>query len=379
MATRTSRAGRGFSLAVLWILIASGSARAQSAPQPKTDSTPVYTICTLLVGVTAPNAEHQGVTASLSSSNLPALEAAQYAENLADLQEKLKATFRLERLEVVSSYADWMSPGREMILEEPGTNLKLVVTGEGATEAPPNTATVHRGDGTSYTTTLPLRKSAAYSLLLTSGDAILLKQPWSVVLSTRTVLARQVHLDGPIYFVVMAAPVPGTPMRTSIGIEAQAYRVSNPERIGAVMSGGVSGGTGGGQGQGQGSASGVGTGVASGAGRSTGGGRASGTGVASGAGTGLELRAPKKLYAPQPTLTAEARAAGLKGPVILSGTIDENGKVRDIKVLRGVDGLNEIAIAAFRRWQYELPSPEEGAQPRTITITVAFPFKDEPD
>jgi TonB family protein len=90
------------------------------------------------------------------------------------------------------------------------------------------------------------------------------------------------------------------------------------------------------------------------------------------------VRPPKLLASVQPTLSAEARAAGLKGPVILDGTIAPDGSVQNIKVLKSVEGLNDIAIAAFRQWRYEAPALDENGKPVEVRVTVAFPFRDEP-
>lgn len=358
-------------LVYLSLCVACGASAtlAQTQSQPQVDYTPVYTICTLLVGTNMPGAESGGVVVTLSGSKLSTLEAAESVENLADLQEKLKATFRLDQLAVISSYGDMMSPGREMVLEGAGSNAKLVVTGQGVTETAPTPVTVHRGDGTSYTTTKAATKYAGYSLLLTSGTSVALQKPWSVTLGTRTILARQVQLNGPIYFIVIATPIPGTPMKTSIGIESQAYRVYSD-----ATSGRGSAGVGAGEGKGMGVAYGAAAG-------------ASGSGGAQGVGVGTTqmkatapgtVRAPKLLYSIQPTLSPEARAAGLKGSVVLSGSIAPDGTVQNISVVKGVEGLNDLAIAAFKQWRYEAPPLDESGRAVTIQVSVQFTFVQEP-
>jgi TonB family protein len=381
-----SSVGQGLGLAVLLVAVAAGGARAQ-APQPQVDPTPVYTICTLLVGAPPPSSQPRSMMFTLSASKLSALEAAQYAENVVELQEKLKTAFNLGQLDVVSSYGEWMSPGREMVLEGPGGGPKLVIGAQGVTEQPTGEP-VRKPDGSITFVSRPGKKSANYSLHLTSGGNVVFDKPLSVALGARSVMARQAEANGPLYFVVIAVPTPGAPMQTILGLEVQdaTTGVSSVVRgvaggVGGGAAGGVGGGVGGGvsgRGVGAGVAGGVRGGVAGGveAGISSGG----TGGVVGGAvgGSGRQIRAPKLIYSLQPTLSAEARAAGLKGPVILMATIGEDGSVRDIKVFKGVDGLNDIAIAAFRQWRFEPPSLDENGKPLKMQLTVAFPFRDEP-
>ena len=375
--------------AIAFVAVAAVSARAQT-PQPQIDQTPVYTICTLMVGGAPPSQAPQAMMTTLSTSKLSALEAAQYAENVAQLQEKLKAAFHLDNVDVVSSFGDWMSPGREMVLEAPGGGPRLIVKAEGVTEQP--TAAV---SWTTGTTTLvnPGRKSANYSVRLTAGSTVVLDRPWPVTLGSRSILARQVEADGPLYFVVVAVPTPGAPMPTVLGYEFQ-NKTNGMVASGAGLRGGVGGGVAGGSGRGVAVGVGVGSGSGVAGGTAGGGGVAggvtgSGRGVGGGTGAGVVgfqattmtsgvVRPPKLLSSIQPTLSAEARAAGLKGPVILSGTIGRDGTVQNIKVLKSVEALDDIAIAAFRQWRYEAPALDENGKLAEIRVTVAFPFRDEP-
>lgn len=361
--------GRGFSLAVATALALGATGVCAQTPQAPPE--PVYTIVTLLVGTTAPNTGTNGVMATLSSSNFPPAEAAQYAEDLLSLQEKIKATFHLDQLDVVQSFGDWMTPGREMVLE--GGSVKLVVRADGVKEEGGRNAVVYPGDGSHYVAVTSRGRSAAYTLRLTSGPAVIFDRSWPVALGSRSILARQPTLNGPTYFIVIAAPIPGTPMSTTVGIEAQASTVKQDKGTGG---GGLAGGV---------ASIGVSTSVSGGGAAGSLGGGVSRSGASGGGqiaivtSTGRELRPAKLLHSVQPTLTPEARAAGLKGPVILSGTIDASGSVQDIKVVRGVEGLNELAMAAFKQWRYAPPSPDDKGKPVRVQITVVLPFGDGPD
>lgn len=359
---------------VLFVVIAAGLARAETPP-PQIDPTPVYTICTLMVSGAPPR---QAMSFVIPTSNLSELEAAQQAENVAQLQGKLKAAFHLDNLDVVSSFGDWMSPGREMVLEAPGGGPKLAVKAAGLTERE-TSEPVRGADGTVTFVNRPGKRSANYAIRLTSGSTVVLDRPWTVALGSRSIMSRQVEPNGPLYFVVIAVPTPGAAMPTIMGYE--------------FLNNGVGGETpasGAGVGIGVGSGSGVGRGAASGRGMAVGIESGSGRGVGGGTGSGVAsfqmktttrggIRPPKLISSVQPVPSPGARAAGLKGPVILSGTIGPDGTVQNIKVLKSVEGLDDIAMAAFRQWRYESPALDEAGKPVDVRVTVVFPFRDEPE
>jgi TonB family protein len=321
-------------------------ARAQTPALVGVDATPVYTICTLMVGTPVP-AQTAPTSFSLSTSNLSALEAAQYAENIVQLQEKLKATFRLERVDAVASVGDWMAPGSEMALDGPAGDLTLVVKAEGVTAQVSGALTGPGGNTVSIT--YPARKSAHYQVRLTAGPTVVLEKPWPTTVGERSILARQMEANGLIYYIVIAVPTPGEPMPTTLGYQFQDKTKTSRELTMRT-------------------APGIGAGAGTGAGVGF---------QARTAGSGF-VRAPRLTSATQPTLPPEARAAGLKGPVIVSGTIAPDGTVQNITVLKSVKGLDEIAIAAFQQWRYE-PAVDENGKSLEVRVTVAFPFKDEPE
>lgn len=66
------------------------------------------------------------------------------------------------------------------------------------------------------------------------------------------------------------------------------------------------------------------------------------------------------IYSPNPEFTEQARRAGVHGSVTLAFTVGIDGRVQEVKVLRGLGyGLDEKAIEAVQSWRYE-PALEEG-------------------
>ncbi|MEM1204700.1 MAG: TonB family protein [Acidobacteriota bacterium] len=67
-----------------------------------------------------------------------------------------------------------------------------------------------------------------------------------------------------------------------------------------------------------------------------------------------DLVPARRVFAPQPGYPAEARDAGEQGTVIVAGTVDAGGSIKDARVLRGRSpSLDRAALAAFRTWQFE--------------------------
>ncbi len=273
---------------------------AAQTPSQSSDNQATYTICTLLVGSPNVNTEPHALMMTLSRVHEQELNAAEAVEDLAGLVDKLQNTFRLPLVDVSGSFGDWLSPGRQMVIDAPAQNAKLVVTSSG---------------GSKY--------QARYHLKLTAGTTVVIDRDWFLPRGERTVLARQAEPNGPIYFVVVAVPASGAQsMKTTWGLELNSKSEDHKGMMGAA-------------------------------------------------------RMPKKTHSVEPVLPPNARAAGLKGPVILTGTIGSDGYVTKIKVLKSVEGLDELAVAAFKQWRYE-PVLDDQGKPIPMQTTAVF-FKDEPD
>jgi periplasmic protein TonB len=83
---------------------------------------------------------------------------------------------------------------------------------------------------------------------------------------------------------------------------------------------------------------------------------------------------PKPISVPQPGYTDDAQAAAIEGKVRVQLTVDESGKVVDVKLISGLGhGLDEAALAAARRATFE-PALRCG-KPTQATFTISMRFK----
>ena len=73
-----------------------------------------------------------------------------------------------------------------------------------------------------------------------------------------------------------------------------------------------------------------------------------------------------------PVYPAIARAAHLEGVVILEAVIREDGRVRDVRVLRSIPLLDAAAVEAVRQWRFTPTLLNGEPVPVVMTITVAF-------
>ncbi|AKV01433.1 Ferric siderophore transport system, periplasmic binding protein TonB [Labilithrix luteola] len=75
----------------------------------------------------------------------------------------------------------------------------------------------------------------------------------------------------------------------------------------------------------------------------------------------------------QPQYSAEGRQANVEGPVKLEITVDANGVVTNVKVLKGLGfGLDEAAIAAAKQWSFKPATKCGKAVSYTIKGSVRF-------
>jgi protein TonB len=87
---------------------------------------------------------------------------------------------------------------------------------------------------------------------------------------------------------------------------------------------------------------------------------------------GGQIKEPRKLRNVNPIYPDIAKQARVQGVVILECTISPQGKVRNVKVLRGIPLLDQAAIEAVQQWVYT-PTLLNGVPvPVIMTVTVNF-------
>ena len=91
-----------------------------------------------------------------------------------------------------------------------------------------------------------------------------------------------------------------------------------------------------------------------------------------------DVTPPRALEREPPQYTEEARKERITGVVIVQAHIDEAGRVRDVKVLKGLPGgLSEAAVKAVRRWRFE-PARHKGRPVEVYyNLTINFTLADE--
>jgi TonB family protein len=90
---------------------------------------------------------------------------------------------------------------------------------------------------------------------------------------------------------------------------------------------------------------------------------------------GGNVREPKRLKSVSPVYPPIAKQARVQGVVILECTISPQGRVSDVRVLRGIPLLDEAAVDAVKQWVYT-PTLLDGVPvPVIMTVTVNFQLK----
>lgn len=87
---------------------------------------------------------------------------------------------------------------------------------------------------------------------------------------------------------------------------------------------------------------------------------------------GGEVRAPVKVRNVNPAYPRDAMDANVSGVVIMEATLDVEGNVTDVQVVRSVPMLDQAAIDAVRQWKYAPAVVNGQPSPVVMTVTVNF-------
>ena len=87
---------------------------------------------------------------------------------------------------------------------------------------------------------------------------------------------------------------------------------------------------------------------------------------------GGQITPPRLIRRTPPEYPLLAQAAQIEGTVILEATVDEEGHVDSVRVLRSHSVLDQAAKDAVARWEYEPLVLNGVPQPFVLTVTVSF-------
>jgi TonB family protein len=82
---------------------------------------------------------------------------------------------------------------------------------------------------------------------------------------------------------------------------------------------------------------------------------------------------PAKLNGPPPSYPAAARTAGIRGTVVLHVLVGRDGRVKNVKVIRGVKGLDDAATEAVSHWVYKPALDNNRPVAVWIEESITFP------
>lgn len=90
---------------------------------------------------------------------------------------------------------------------------------------------------------------------------------------------------------------------------------------------------------------------------------------------GGQIRAPLRTAYVAPVYPAVARTAKIEAEVTLEATIDEQGLVRNVRVVRPNALFDKAAMDAVGQWRYEPTRLNGHAVPVILTVTVRFEIR----
>lgn len=88
--------------------------------------------------------------------------------------------------------------------------------------------------------------------------------------------------------------------------------------------------------------------------------------------TGGHVVLPVKTKNVEPAYPRVARKARIGGTVVLEAVITAEGRVADVRVANSAPLLDDAAVAAIRKWQYEPGRLNQLPVAMPVTINVAF-------
>ncbi|HVS04079.1 MAG TPA: TonB family protein [Thermoanaerobaculia bacterium] len=88
---------------------------------------------------------------------------------------------------------------------------------------------------------------------------------------------------------------------------------------------------------------------------------------------GGDVKAPVKVHAPNPPYPEAARKARVQGVVVVEAVIDKQGRVKSVKVVKGLPmGLDKMAADTVKTWRFK-PGTRQG-QPVEVLYNLTVNF-----
>jgi TonB family protein len=85
---------------------------------------------------------------------------------------------------------------------------------------------------------------------------------------------------------------------------------------------------------------------------------------------------PSCFYMPNPPYTEEARKARTSGIVLVDAIVGADGRLADMRIVRGLAGLNEVTLKTLATWRCK--APVRNGQPIPVRVAFQVNFKLNP-
>ena len=86
----------------------------------------------------------------------------------------------------------------------------------------------------------------------------------------------------------------------------------------------------------------------------------------------IDFKEPTRIKYVELVYPKAALEARVQGAVVLQATVGEDGKVRNVKVLKSIPLLDQAAIDALSQWVYTPATKNGVAVAVEITVTISF-------
>jgi TonB family protein len=81
---------------------------------------------------------------------------------------------------------------------------------------------------------------------------------------------------------------------------------------------------------------------------------------------------PSCSYMPNPPYTQEAMQAHISGVILVEAIVGPDGRLTNMRIVRGLPGLNEVTLKTLATWKCKAPVRDGEAVPVVVTFEVNF-------